>query len=75
MLKHLHLYIKNTTFNNPNQLPFPWGGYMNPYITNLLGFMSSYKFCVKSGFLKFIQKSYELHVMVNMNNIFKYSIF
>jgi hypothetical protein len=65
---------RNTTFNNPNQFPFPSGGYMNPYITNLLGFMSLYKFCVKSSFHRFIQKSYELHVMVNMNKFCKYSI-
>jgi hypothetical protein len=39
------------------------------YITNLLGFIGLYKFCVKFKFYMFIQKSYEFHVMFNMNNI------
>ncbi len=37
-------------------------------------FISSYKFCTKVGFHKFVQKLYEFCVMVNMNNMFTYSI-
>jgi Fe-S oxidoreductase len=44
------------------------------FITNLLGFISLYKFCVKSNLHRFIQKSHEFHVMVNMNDICTYSI-
>jgi hypothetical protein len=44
-------------------------------ITNLSGFISLYKFCMKSNFHMFVQKSYEYHVMVNMNDMYIYSIF
>jgi hypothetical protein len=45
------------------------------YITNLLCFISSYKFHAKSNFHRFLQKSHEFYVMVNMNDIYTYSIF
>jgi hypothetical protein len=32
-------------------------------------FIGLYKFCVKFNFHKFIQQSYEFHVMVNMKDI------
>ncbi len=48
---------------------------MGSCITNLPSFISSYKFYVKFNFHKYIQKLYEFHVMVNMNNIYMYSIF
>jgi len=41
-------------------------------ITNLLSYIGSYKFCVKSSFHNFVQKLHELHVMINMNDIFTY---
>jgi len=44
------------------------------FITNLPSFIDSYKFCVKPNFHRFVQKSYELCVMVNMNDICTYSI-
>jgi hypothetical protein len=44
-------------------------------ITNLLNFIGSYKFCVKFSFHKFVQKSHEFCIMVNMNDICTYSIF
>jgi hypothetical protein len=42
---------------------------METYITNLLNFIGLYKFYVKLDFHKFIQKSYEFDVMVNMKKI------
>ncbi len=38
-------------------------------ITNLPNFTSSNKFCAKSNFHMFVQKSHEFYVMVNMNDI------
>jgi len=38
-------------------------------IINLLGFIGLYKFCVKSNFPRFIQKSHKFRVMVNMNDM------
>ncbi len=43
-------------------------------VTNLLGFINSYKLCAKFDFHKFVQKLHELCVMVNMNDIRTYSI-
>jgi len=43
-------------------------------ITNLLGFISLYKFCAKFIFHMFIQKLHEFYVIVNMNDICMYSI-
>jgi len=48
---------------------------MGSCITNSPIFIGSCKFCVKSDFHKYIQKLHEFHVMVNMNNIYMYSIF
>ncbi len=44
-------------------------------LTNLSSFIGSYKFRMKFSFHTFIKKSYEYHVMINMNDIqyFKYS--
>ncbi len=39
-----------------------------------LHFTSSYKFCAKSCFQRFVQKLHEFCVMVNMNDIYMYSI-
>ncbi len=36
---------------------------------NLLGYIGSHKFCMKSNFHNFVQKLHELHVMINMNDI------
>jgi hypothetical protein len=44
-------------------------------ITNILGFIGLYKLCAKSNFHNFMQKLNEFHAMVNMNDIFIYSIF
>jgi len=44
-------------------------------IINLLGFVGSYKFCVKFDFHRFIQKLHEFSVMVDMNDICMSSIF
>jgi hypothetical protein len=44
-------------------------------ITNLSSFIGSYKFRMKFRFHIFIQKSYEYHDMINMNDIYIYSIF
>jgi len=44
------------------------------YITNLLGFIDSYKFHVKFDFHRFIQILHEFHATVNVNHICMYSI-
>jgi hypothetical protein len=44
-------------------------------ITNLSSFIGSYKFRMKFSFHIFIQKSYEYHDTINMNDIYIYSIF
>ncbi len=44
------------------------------YITNLLCFITSYTFHAKSGFHRFVQKSHEFFVKVNMNDICTYSV-
>jgi hypothetical protein len=41
----------------------------------LSGFIGLYKICANFGFHKFIQKLHEFYVMVNMNDIYTYSIF
>jgi len=43
-------------------------------ITNLQGFIGPYKFYAKFDFHKFVQKSHEFCVMVNVNDICMYSI-
>ncbi len=43
-------------------------------ITNILGFIGSYKFHAKFGLHRFLQKSHEFHVIGNMNNIYTYWI-
>ncbi len=42
-------------------------------ITNLPGFIGLCKFCPKSGFHNFLQKSHEFHVIMNVNDICIYS--
>jgi hypothetical protein len=52
--------------------------YIQHCITNLLGFIGLYKFCVKFGFHRFVPKSYEFHVIVDIDDIddiFMYSIY
>ncbi len=44
------------------------------FITNLLGFIGSFKFHAKSSFDGFKQKSHEFHAMFNMNDICTCSI-
>jgi hypothetical protein len=49
--------------------------YCYKFITNLLSFISTmYKFSVISDFHRFIKKSHEFHVMVNMIDVFTYLI-
>ncbi len=43
-------------------------------ITNLPRFINLYKFHVKFGFYKFVQKTHKFCVMVNINDICTYSI-
>jgi hypothetical protein len=45
------------------------------YITNLQCFIGSYKFCAKFSFDRFIQKSHEFHVVINMNKLCMYWIY
>ncbi len=47
---------------------------MRPNITNLPGFIGLYKFHAQSNFHRFTQKLQKFHVMVNMNDICRYSI-
>ncbi len=44
-------------------------------IINLLGFIGLYKFCEKSNFPRFVQKSHKFRVLVNMNDMCTLSIF
>jgi hypothetical protein len=43
------------------------------FITNLPCFIGLYKFCVKLGFHKFVQKLHEFYVVVNIKDICMYS--
>jgi hypothetical protein len=49
-------------------LQYPFSSLDNN-ITNLLGFIVSYKFYANFDFHWFIQKLHEFHTMVNMNDI------
>jgi hypothetical protein len=59
--------------HKPFWIMLNWNG-KGHCITNLPGFIGSYKLCVKFDFHRFVQKSYEFHAIVNINNIFTYSI-
>jgi hypothetical protein len=51
---------------------YPPFTYIN--ITNIPCFIGLYKFCAKFDFHRFIQKSHEFHVMLNMNDVYMYLV-